>query len=457
MEMGTGKTATTINILRHRFNEQRRILRTLIFCPPIVVESWKREWHRHSKIEDSTVVPLVGSGKQRLRTMESILGDHRGRVVVTNYEALLMPDLYAAFLRWGPEAVVFDESHKLKSLDAKRTKLAIKLVDGEVDKGGAPVRAPARFRYILTGTPVLNNAMDLFAQFRALDGGDTFGRNFYAFRAIYFIDRNARMPKDRYFPDWQLRPGSLEEISRKIAARGVRVTKADCLDLPDLVRTALPVALAPDQSRIYEQMKRDFIAFVNDKACVATLAITKALRLMQIASGFAKLDDGSLVRFEDTPKLQALRELLEELTPNHKVIVWCVFRENYTMIREVCETLGVKSVEVTGDQTQREKQANVDQFNTDPETRVFISHPQAGGIGVGLQAASYSIWYSRNFSLGDDQQAESRNHRGGSEIHEKITRIDLVCGGTIEEEVAKALANKIEVSEKVLRDISLSL
>ena len=208
---------------------------------------------------------------------------------------------------------------------------------------------------------------------------------------------------------------------------------------------------------MYLQMKEDFIAYLDDKACVATLAITKALRLMEIVSGYAKLDDDSVHKIKNTPRMEALKELLEQITPNHKVLIWAVFKENYGQIRKVCDALKLKYVEVHGDIPNKDKYSAVDAFNSDPDCRVLIGHPGSGGIGINLTAASYSIWFSRSFSLSFDLQAEARNHRGGSEIHEKITRIDLVTPGTIDELVLEKLANKEELGEQLLSHLRKQL
>lgn len=441
MEMGTGKTGTAINILRHKFERENRVLRTLILCPMIVVENWKAEFKKHSTVDPRQIILLQGSGKKRVLTFKSSLGP----IFVTNYEALLMPELFEALERWRPEVLILDESHKCKDHKAKRTKAATRLAD------------LTRFRYILSGTPILNSPMDIFSQFRILDGGASFEKNFFHFRAKYFYDKNAGFrQKQNYFPDWQIRPKALDEINSKIFSKGLRVTKEECLDLPPLVHETIAVEMSPEQGRLYNEMKKDFVTYMGDKASVATLAITKALRLMQITSGYLKLEDGKEVHLE-TPKMAALKELLEELTPNHKVLIWAVFKENYAQIKSVCEELKIKFVEVHGEIPTNKKFENVDSFNDDPTIRVFLGHPGSGGIGINLVTASYAIFYSRNFSLEQDLQAEARNHRGGSEIHEKVTRIDLVCKGTIDEIVVKKLASKEEIGEKVLREISNSL
>lgn len=443
--MGAGKTATAINILRGWYAKRGHLLRTLVLGPPIVVENWKREFKVHSKV-GHRVVCLTGAGFNRRQVFAAADPES---IFVTNYEALLMPELFEDLQRWEPEAIVFDESHKLKSLQAKRTKLAIKLAD------------KARYRLILTGTPILNSPMDVFAQFRVMDGGATFGKNFFVFRAQYFHDKNAAMPRDKYFPNWVPRPNALSELHHKIAPVSMVVKKAECLDLPPLVRKTAFVELSKDQAKLYNAMKKDFIAYMNDKACVAQLAITKALRLQQIVSGFVTLEEEggerSNVPIKDNPRAIALRDLLEELTPDHKCLVWAVFKENYRTVRRVCEELGVELVEVHGGVGEKARQEAVDRFQSDKNVRVFLGHPGSAGIGINLVASSYAIFYSRTFSLEQDLQAEARNHRGGSEIHERITRIDLVAKGTIDEAITEKLAAKVDVSDKVLRDIARCL
>jgi non-specific serine/threonine protein kinase len=203
-------------------------------------------------------------------------------------------------------------------------------------------------------------------------------------------------------------------------------------------------------------MKRDFIATLENPrgeldTTIATLAMTKALRLMQIASGFIKTVDKKVVNLGVTPKQEVLKQLLEEITPNHKVIIWAVWKENYEQIRKVCESLGLSYTELTGSIPESDRFKNLECFITDPKCRVLIGNPQSAGSSINLVVASYSIIFSRNFSLEHSLQSEARNYRGGSEIHEKITQYNLVCENTIEELVIKALDNKMEISDKVLR------
>lgn len=439
---GCGKTATTINTLRQLFGRIGGLCKTLILCPPVVIENWEREIHAHSHLPFDLIVKLNGTGKQRLEKLKNI--GEKPAVVITNYRTLLMDDVFSELLKWSPLALVLDESHKCKSIKAKQTKRAIKL--GDI----------AKFKFLLTGTFVLNDYMDVFSQFRILDGGDRFGENFIHFRKKYFYDKNAYMPKDKYFPNWSVDESMIEEMKQKINSISMTVRKEDALDLPPLVRKVIEVPLNVEQKRMYKEMKDSFITFIDEaqnsdmpKAVVAEMAVTKGLRLQQIISGFASIDGSNKVHeIKNNPRNDALKELLEDITPGHKVIVWAVFHQNYKDIRKVCESLKIKYVELHGE--VKDKQTNIDLFNNDPKVRVLIGHPGSGGIGVNLIASSYSIYYSRNFNLEYDLQSEARNHRGGSEIHDKITRIDLVTPDTIDVQVLESLASKKKIGYKLL-------
>lgn len=441
-EQGCGKTSTLINILRHKFASNGGLLSTLILCPAIVVENWKREIEAHSDIPPWNVHCLTGSSFERCCDFERFITvPGAGRIAITNYEALNMESLFKKkLLFWRPEIVVLDESHKCKDLSAKRTKRVLEL------------GATARYRYILSGTPIVNSASDIYSQFEFLDHGESFGKSFWEFRRQYFVDKNQHRPRHAYFPDWRIRPGALEQINEKVYKKAMRVTKAEALDLPPLVRQIVDVDLSEEQRRMYDRLEMDAVAYFEGGVISADLAITKALRLQQIVTGYYQDDDGKMHVFEKNPRITALEEVIDSIGPTHKIIVWAVFKKNYADIERLLESKGIPYVSVTGEQTAKEKQEAVDVFNNAwSSARVLIGHPASAGIGVNLTVADYAIFYSRNFSLENDLQAEARNHRGGSERHQKITRIDLVARDTTDEAVLTALADKQDVSERILK------
>lgn len=443
-EQGTGKTRTLIEVLRRRYAHEGRLKKTLILCPVIVCENWKREFGEYSKIDFKDIVVLKGPGKKRVQDLLKSVGpDLSGnKIIVTNFEAVEIKDLYALLLKWAPEILVCDESQKLKNPTGIRSRAVVGLGDS------------TQSNFILTGTPILNSPMDLYMQFRILDRGKTFGRNFFAFRNEYFYDANAGFKgRQGYFPRWEPRPEAFVRMQDAIKRRSLRVLAKDCQDLPPLIRQLHPVEMSPVQAKAYKEMLNEYVTFIDAQsgpaAVVAQLAVTKALRLQQIVSGFVKDDDGGIHRFPN-PRLDALEELLLDITPNNKVIVWANFHENYTMIAELCTKLAIPYREIHGGITHAQREVAMDEFRTDPSVKVMIANQGAGGVGINLVEAKYAVYYSKGFKLEDDLQSRKRNHRGGSEIHDRVIQIDLVCPGTIDELVLESLENKQKVSDVIL-------
>jgi len=459
---GTGKTATVINILRHKFESAGRVLRTLVVAPPITLDNWRNEWLMNSEVPGGEITVLSGSGKARAKKFtDKAFKDARPipHIFIMNYEALLMDELFNSLQKWGIEAVVFDEAHRLASYKSKRSKRADALANPGTDK--SPIPRP--LVYCLTGTPVMNNLMDIFQQYKVLDGGAAFGKNFFGFRSTYFRDKNAFMNKQNHFPNWQPIPGAAEIISEKMKQNSMRVRKEDCIDLPELVEITIPIEMTKEQQQIYKSMFDEFIAFFErgeeKHTVMATMAITKGLRLMQIASGFVKTDEGAELAANEgwTPKQDALYELLSDLVPGNKVIIWAVWRYNYKQIREVCDKLKIKMLELNGDMGPAKNRANAALFESSEEYPVIIAHPESAGEGLNLISANTMISFSRDFSWRRWEQCIARNYRGGSTIHDKVTRYILVAKDTVEEKITKMLAMKEEISETVLRDITLQL
>ena len=444
MDPGVGKTRTAIEIIRRRFATAGRVRKTLILAPIVVCENWKREFAQYSKVDQKDILVLTRAGKVRVNEFVEAVGPtlSGNKVVITNYQGMLMKELYALLLKWQPEILVCDESQRVKNPKAKQAVAVAAIADRTFHN------------YILTGTPVLNSAMDLFMQYRIMDRGATFGKNFFGFREQYFYDKNAWMNKDVHFPKFEPRPQSYAQLQEKIKAKSVRAVKSECLDLPPFVRQKIMVDMSGPQRKLYDAMKKEFIAFVETavgpRAVVAQLAITKLLRLQQIVSGFAKDEEGVVHRFSDCPRLDALQELLEDLVAGHKVIVWATFIENYAMVEELCTRMGVKYTTLTGSDTAAQKNENIDEFRSNPDVRVMIANQSAGGVGVTLVEADYMIYYSKGTRLEDDLQSEARAYRGGSEMHSSITRIDLVCAGTTDEQITESLLNKQQIGEQIL-------
>lgn len=435
-----GKTRSVIEIMRNIFNTESKIKRTLILGPTAVIYNWKNEIEKFSKIPAERVYVCASGTSRDLKLQKAI--DQGALIITINYEALVATKIKDLILKWKPEILICDESHKIKSPTAQRSKAVFETAK------------LTQHRLILTGTPILKNTMDAFMQFKILDLGKTFGLNFFTFRANYFMDKNAAWAgKQNHFPLWVPRPDKEKELLAKIANKAHVVYTKDCLDLPPYLNIIEKVSLNPEQKKAYEEMRDFFVTFVKENAenpAIATIAPVKAIRMMQICAGHVTLDNKDTIDFGNTPKLERLAELIEEIRHNHKFIVWTAFKHDNKMACDLLTKLGIKFVKITGDQSTQEKQQAVDDFQNDPNVQGVVSTLSAGGTGITLTKASYSFVLSRNFSLGDNLQARARNYRAGSQIHEKIINIDLVVDGSVEEKVAQAINSKEEIGKLVL-------
>lgn len=439
-DMGTGKTRTMLEILRYHYNNEKQVLNTLIISPLITLHNWENEIKTYTKIPHNLVTVLEGSSKEK----NLKLLDAKG-IVIVNYDFFSLrannrQSVLNAIKVFSPKILILDESHKIKNISSLRTKTILKLA--EMQSNG--------YRFIMTGSPVTNNQMDLYSQFLFLDKGETFGNNFTAFRSTYFHNVSNKRPGDRgYFPIWIPKKGVEEKMFQKISKKSHVVKKQECLDLPPLVRKKIEVGLNDKQQKLYADIKQDYITYINDKAAVASIALTKLLRLQQVCSGFLKMEDGSIEVF-DSPKISALKELLEDHSPFSKIIVWAVFHEDYKTIEKVCQDLKIEYRLATGLQKDSEKQKNLEDFRKDTKVRVLIGSPAAIGIGINLVESDLSIWYSRSFNLEYDEQANARNYRGGSERHQKVTRVDLICRKTVDNLIYESILDKKILADKIL-------
>lgn len=464
-EVGTGKTYTSISILLQKTNLENRHLRILVLGPKSILVNWARELKDlQEKLEiprEKQYIPLVlnqNSSKNKMKHLKSHL--NKKSVIITNYESLQSKELLEFFYSAKLEFLICDESQRVKNPMAQRTKKAMKLSE------------TAKYNQVLTGTPILNNPMDIWSQLYILDKGKSLSKNFYVFRSQFFIDKNAGMPSHIHFPNWQLRSEMIPEFQNVLSKITVQAKRDDVLELPPLIKENIYVDLTERQMHHYQEMMNDFVTFIKSKittetkAVVANLALTKMLRLQQIVSGFVIDENGilhQLVEINENPKLEALRDILEDtiMPEKKKVIIWSIFKEDHkqivNLIKDILNSSSIKGkklseiysyAELTGD--IKDKQIEIDKFQKDPNCLFMIANQKAGGVGVNLQEASYSVYFSKNYSLEEDVQSEARCYRKGSEKHEKVVRIDLVAQNTVDELISTALKNKQEISDLIL-------
>jgi len=440
-EMGTGKSFMLINNAAMLY-DKGRINAMLIVAPKGVYRNWyTSEIPKHMPDHVQYTMACWSPSPRRAEKEEMdrmMMATDTLRILIMNVEAFSTEKgmLFArTFLRVTEAFMAIDESTTIKTPNAKRTKGIIK------------VGKEARYRRIATGSPVTKSPLDLFSQCEFL-GADCLGyHSFYAFQARYAILMERRMATHTFKQIVGYR--HLEELQKKLNNFSFRVTKEECLDLPEKVFVRREIELTPDQKKYYDQMKLMALALFEDGSVMTTNnALTQLMRLHQICCGHIKLDDG---RQEDIPS-NRVKELLDQIEEvDGKVIIWATYRRDIENIRLALQKeYGMNSVATYfGDTEAEERQQIVTNFqNPDHELRFFVGNPRTGGYGLTLTAAKTVIYYSNNFDLEVRLQSEDRAHRIGQT--NKVTYIDFISPGTVDEHIVKALRNKINIANAVL-------
>lgn len=417
-EMGSGKTACAI-VAANRLSDVERVL---IVCPNSLKYNWQKEWKLWADDKWNFIV-LDGSKQRKLNALKGVRS--RYTAVVINYESLVT--MFEALAKFGPDLVIADESHNLKNHKAKKTQALKKI--------------KTNYKWIMTGTPTPNSPLDIWSQYDYIRPG-YLGKSYYAFRSTYAnVYTGAGFPMIKGYRN-------LKELEARVAGFNFRVTKDECMDLPEKVFQQIEVELKPKTKKIYKQMLDDMYTEIGEDEISASTALVKILRLQQITSGFIKTDTGEEKHVGDE-KLDALMDLEESLS-GEKFVVWTRFNHEIKKIKERLTKAKRKVYVLDGSTKTEDRQSIVDAFQTETEPSVIVANVAVGGVGITLTNAAYCVYYSRTYSLGDALQSEDRIHRSGQK--RKCVYYDLTAKGTVDESIISALKNKQKLSDKITGD-----
>jgi len=382
----------------------------LVICPNTLKTTWGDEIEKHSDLRYA----VFGAGKKaRRETFRSL----RAAFYVINYEAVgaEMASL-RALLRFKRIALVLDESHRIKTPEAKVTRAVLAL------------RSEAAKRYIMTGTPVANKPEDLWSQLFFLDDGERLGASFEVFKGRYGPGAGGYR--------------ALEEVRRHLAGISLRREKEGTVELPPKGVTRIAVSLKGRQLKMYEEMRTELALWVRSLSgeevrAQADNILTRLIRLAQIASNPGLIDAG----YAELPaKFAALDELLPAFRDERtgKVIVWTSFVSNigalalrFRQLRPMC---------LHGEMDSASRDRSVRAFKKDPAVRLMIANPAAAREGLTLTEARTAVYIDRTFNLVDFLQSQDRIHRMSQEHACEI--ILLVAKDTVDEFIDFALAQK---------------
>ena len=470
MEQGTGKSKVTIDTACWLWMNDK-IDAVMIIAPNGVHQNWIiNEFPAHTPDYVDYKGAWWGSQlkvpeKKNLAALYAYSGM---RVVAVNVESLQTEKgvkFIKDFLIGFRTMLVLDESTDIKNPSAMRTKNLLK------------ISIHSKYRRILTGTPVTQSPLDIFTQYNFLDSEILQTSSYYGFKNRYAIQKERRF-SDRTFMEvvGYIR---LDELVSLIEPYSYRITKAECLDLPEKLYTKRYVELSPTQKTLYQTLKKELIVELNGQVMSTPLALTKLLRLQQIVGGFfvPDADINDTIDLEDdnaeniniipnqgmisitpqpidkvNPRIESLVNLLENTCG--KAIIWARFRPEISSIcTRLREKFGEESVvEYRGGVDRDVKIKNIEAFQNNDKVKYFVA-TRAGAKGLTLTTATTVIYYSNTYSLEDRLQSEDRAHRIGQKNN--VTYIDFIAKDTMDEKIVETLRAKKELADIITGDQSL--
>ena len=440
MEMGTGKSKVLVDNMAMLY-DKGKINGALIIAPKGVYRNWYSQEipnHLASHIDHKTVLWTALTSKTKDKEYQQLFKvDLDLHILIMNVEAFSTKkglEFATRFLNCHNSLVAVDESTTIKTPTAKRTKAILAL--GKL----------AKYRRILTGSPVTKSPLDLYTQCGFLDEELLGFGSYYSFRNRYAVMRNANFGGRRV----QLIAGyqRLDELAKILKPFSDRVLKEDCLDLPEKTYIEREVELTDEQLQTYSTMKAAALASLKGKRATAPHVLTQLMRLHQITCGHLKNDDETITELKSN-RVSSLLDLLEEV--EGKVIIWANYVYDIKhIVAAIAKKYGEDSiVQYYGAIPSEMRQKYIETFQ-DPESkaRFFVGNPQTGGYGITLTAANTVVYYSNGYDLEKRLQSEDRAHRIGQK--KAVTYVDLITPKTVDEKIRKALRKKINIATEIM-------
>ena len=425
LDMGLGKTVTTLTAIKELKYHRFAVRKVLVIAPKKVAEgTWTKEAAKWDHTKMLRVSPVLGSQTKRIRALNTPADLY----IINRENVCWLVDYYRN--SWPFDMVVVDESSSFKSHTAKRFK-ALASMGSHIER-----------LVELTGTPSPNGLADLWAQVFLLDGGERLGKRYTQFRERYF--QPDKRGADGMVYSYEAKPGTEDAILRNISDICISMKAEDYLQLPDITYHEIPVALDSRASKAYYEMEREMVlAMPEDEGEISvTSAAALSNKLLQLANG-AVYDEDHAVHEVHGCKIEAFLELIESLQ-GKPALVFYNFQHDKSRILKALEKARLRVRELKT--TQEEDDWNAGKID------ILLTHPASSAYGLNLQkGGNHVIWFGLTWNYELYTQANKRLHRQGQE--EKVIIHHLICGGTRDEDVMRALEKKDDVQNWVMQSL----
>lgn len=421
---GLGKTVTTLTAVKELKYNRFLVRKVLVIAPKKVAEgTWTKEKDKWDHTKMLRVSPVLGSLTKRIRALNTPADIY----IINRENVVWLVDYYRN--SWPFDMVVVDESSSFKNHRAKRFK-ALAGISGHI------VRLVE-----LTGTPSPNGLEDLWSQIYLLDGGERLGKRYTQFRERYFE------PGDRgnqVIYNYKAKPGTEASILEKISDICVSMKAEDYLQLPDVIDHQVSIELDAKAEKAYRELERKMVLELPEEEGGISVTSAAALsnKLLQLANGAIYDDDHQTHEIHDC-KVEAFLELIESLQ-GKPALVFYNFQHDRERILKALEKskLLIRELKTVADQ---------DAWNNH-EADILLAHPASSAYGLNLQqGGNHVIWFGLTWNYELYTQANKRLHRQGQQ--EKVIIHHLVCRGTRDEDVMKALEKKEDVQNWVMESL----
>jgi len=423
MDMGTGKSKVAIDFANCLYLRDG-IKKAVVVCPKSVKSVWRIEIPKH------TPAKLRGKIEWKIVSYDELIDIER--YDEENEESVIYEGEVHEIVEWiadGKALVVGDESHKFKSPGARRTKAMMRL------------GRTAKHKVAQTGTFAPRSPLDLFAQYKFIHEG-ILGSDFNNFKKKIAVWGG-------YGGYTLLRYINLKWLKRRVAHCTFMVKKDDCLDLPSRTHEIVPVDLGPTARKIYNSMATDAIAEFEGEELVGDLPIVRVLRLLQIAQGHFRTEDGW--KRIDHAKLEMCHGLCSDLYENERKKIVIFANEKYDLkdAAYAAKLAGYNILLFHGKTPEHKREQKLAEFDETDKYTAFVAQVDTGSLGISLTAASEAICYSWSRKGESFSQAPDRLHRIGQ--HHPVTYYHLLTRGTVDETNLLGLKTKKKVEDLCLR------
>lgn len=444
-EQGTGKTRADLDRMG-LFYRERVANGALVLSMSGVHEAWGEDVQEFvpQDVLERTRFHAYRTSSSRTKWHTDACKDlltHKGLAILSMSYDSYMTDigfsLAKEFLKKRKATWTLDESGRIKTPSSKRSKrihLTSKL---------------ALARRILDGTPVANSPFHVYSPVRFLDKGFWKSKginNFATFKAYFGVwEKGYNAAQGREF-DKLVRYRHMDELQDILNEIGSRVLKCEALDLPpQIYHVPLTFDMTAEQRRGYASFEEELeILFDDGASSTAEIVLVKILRMREIASGFLRTTEGDIRRFKKNPRLDMLKELVQEIPGQG--IIWA----NYTPeIDDICKILGTSAARYDGTLNDVGKTENKRAFKAG-EKQWFVTTYKAACRGHNLTEATSVIYYSDNWDNEERMQSEDRAHRAGQ--HNPVDYYVLEARKSIDQRIKEIRESKLSMAQFLHND-----